>query len=404
MDIKTPSVQTSTTNNCLPIGYQLHEFEIKGVIGEGGFGIVYLAYDHQLHRMLAIKEYMPVSLAKRLNNYSIALREERFQHSFDIGLKSFEQEARSLAQFSHPSLLHVFRFWNSNSTSYMAMQLYSGITLKKYRDEFPEKIDEGWLKTIIPPLLGAIDTLHQAGYIHLDIAMDNILIQEESGLPVLLDFGSTKKAINNLDNQSEVVLKPGYAPIEQYAKNNGQLGPWTDIYALGAVLHSLITGNPPPVSMIRCIEDTYVPLTQRQLANYSSQFLNAIDQTLLVNLEQRTQNIKQFADNMGLSIANVADIISHKSIKNELTSENQFATIPSNQFSKTNKSQKKHLSLQKKHTNKSLANAAKQSHETDSSRNTFIQQIISRLNQHNLVLDILAGLSLLTWVISYLVT
>lgn len=402
MDIKTPSVQTSTTNNCLPVGYQLYEFEIKGVIGEGGFGIVYLAYDHQLHRMLAIKEYMPISLAKRLNNYSIVLREERFQHSFNIGLKSFEQEARSLAQFSHPSLVHVFRFWNSNSTSYMAMQLYTGVTLKKYREKFSEKIDEVWLKTIIPPLLGAIDTLHQAEYIHLDIAMDNILIQEESGLPVLLDFGSTKKAIN--DNQSDVVLKPGYAPIEQYDQNYGPLGPWTDIYALGAVLHSLITGSPPPVSMIRCIEDTYVPLTQRHLTKYSTQFLDAIDQTLQVYQEQRTQNIKQLADDMGLTIANVADIISHKNIKNDLTSEKQFVNIPSNQFSKTNNNQKKHRPLQEQYSNSSLARSKKQSHKTVSSRNSLTQQIINRLYQRNLILEILAGLSLLTWVYSYMVT
>ncbi len=384
--MKTSTVQSANINNCLPIGYRLHEFEIKNVIGEGGFGIVYLAYDHQLDRMLAIKEYMPTSLAKRLDDYSIALREERFQQSFNIGLKSFEQEARALAQFSHPSLVHVFRFWNSNNTSYMAIQRYKGITLKKYRTESPDKINEAWLKKILTPLLGAIDTLHQKNYIHLDIAMDNIMIQP-SGLPVLLDFGSAKKAIGHLDNQNEIILKSGYAPIEQYVKNSNELGPWTDIYALGAVLHTLITGSPPPVSMVRYVEDPYIPLTKRGLNNYSFQFLDVIDQMLVVKYEKRTQSIKQLADNMGITVASVTDIISHQKRQDSPLIKAQNLGNHHNKLDTLIATQKQARHIEKLSTDKNI--------------HRLTQQMFNSLYQHNLILEIVTGLALLILFLSY---
>ena len=121
---------TKPNSNSLPSGYRFNEFEIQEAIGEGGFGIVYRAYDHQLERTIAIKEYMPTSLAKRNDDLSIGLRGERFGKTFQAGLNSFIQEARLLARFSHPGLLHVLRFWEENGTAYMGTQFYSGTTLK----------------------------------------------------------------------------------------------------------------------------------------------------------------------------------------------------------------------------------------------------------------------------------
>ncbi|MGO4742381.1 serine/threonine protein kinase [Serratia quinivorans] len=297
-------------SNSLPNGYRFNEFEIKEAIGEGGFGIVYRAYDHQLERTIAIKEYMPTSLAMRNDDLSIGLRGERFGKTFQAGLNSFIQEARLLARFSHPGLLHVLRFWEENGTAYMGTQFYSGTTLKNLQAQQPEKIDEAWIRRLLPPLFSAINTIHQEGYLHRDISLDNIQIQENQ-LPVLLDFGSARKEIGNLSDETEIMLKPGFAPIEQYTENSdGEQGPWTDIYALGAVLHTLIVGSPPPVSVVRSIEDSYQPLSERRPAGYSLELLRTIDHALALKPEDRPQTIDEMAELLHLPIADENEIIS----------------------------------------------------------------------------------------------
>ncbi|AHG20836.1 nuclease PIN [Chania multitudinisentens RB-25] len=296
-------------SNSLPIGYRFNEFEIKEVIGEGGFGIVYRAYDHQLERIIAIKEYIPSTLVIRNEDLTLSLRGERFSRTFQAGLNSFIQEARLLARFSHPALLHVLRFWEENGTAYMGMQFYTGTTLKKFRAQHPEKINEAWIRNLLPPLLSAINTIHQEGYLHRDISLDNIQVQENQ-LPVLLDFGSARKEIGNLSDETEIMLKPGFAPIEQYTENSdGEQGPWTDIYALGAMLHTLIVGTPPPVSVVRCIEDRYQPLTERRPKGYSLDLLDAIDRALALKPEDRPQTINEMAELLHLSIASENEII-----------------------------------------------------------------------------------------------
>lgn len=311
-------------SNSLPIGYRFNEFEIKEVIGEGGFGIVYRAYDHQLERVIAIKEYIPSSLVMRNEDFTLSLRGERFNRTFQAGLNSFIQEARLLARFSHPALLHVLRFWRENGTAYMGTQFYSGTTLKKFRAQHPEKINENWIRNLLPTLLSAIDTIHQEGYLHRDISLDNIQIQENQ-LPVLLDFGSARKEIGNLSDEMEIMLKPGFAPIEQYTDNSdSEQGPWTDIYALGAVLHTLIVGSPPPVSVVRSIEDGYQPLTERRPKGYSLDLLDAIDRALALKPEDRPQTISEMAKFLHLSIASENDIISPRPTATNLTS----AVIP----------------------------------------------------------------------------
>ncbi|MDE8575340.1 serine/threonine protein kinase [Pantoea vagans] len=286
--------------NALPLGYRFNEFEIKEVIGGGGFGIVYRAWDHQLERDIAIKEFMPASLAVRSDDLNLVLRSERFSKTFHAGLNSFIQEARLLARFNHPNLLHVLRFWVQNDTAYMGTVFYSGTTLSNFSERHPQSVNEAWIRRMLPPLLGAIKTIHEAGYLHRDISLDNIQIQS-SGEPILLDFGSARKTIGNLSDESETMLRPGYAPIEQYSDNDeSEQGAWTDIYALGAVLHTLITGAPPPVSVVRSIEDNYQPLVQRRLAGYSTALLSAVDRALALKPEDRPQSIDDFAVLMAL--------------------------------------------------------------------------------------------------------
>lgn len=298
-----------TVPNALPAGYRFNEFEIKEVIGGGGFGIVYRAWDHQLERTIAIKEYMPVSLAMRADDYTLEVRSERVQKLFAAGLTSFIQEARLLARFNHPGLLHVLRFWEQNGTAYMGTLYYSGMTLKEWQASSPDSVNEAWIRRLLPPLFGAISTIHQAGYLHRDISLDNIQIQENQ-LPVLLDFGSARKEIGNLSDETEIMLKPGFAPIEQYSEEGeGEQGPWTDIYALGAVLHSLISGSPPPVSVVRCIEDNYQPLVERKPSGYSLPLLHAVDCALAMKPADRPASIDAFAALIDLPVSDVESVV-----------------------------------------------------------------------------------------------
>lgn len=308
----TDNDNNRTVPNALPVGYRFNEFEIKEVIGGGGFGIVYRAWDHQLERTIAIKEFMPGSLAVRGEDMTLVLRSERFGKAFSAGLNSFIQEARLLARFNHPNLLHVLRFWVQNDTAYMGTLFYSGTTLTRLREQKPELIDEAWIRRVLPMLFGAIKTIHDEGYLHRDISLDNIQIQD-NGLPVLLDFGSARRTIGNLSDETETMLRPGYAPIEQYTDDNeSEQGPWTDIYALGAVLHTLIVGSPPPVSVVRSIQDTYKPLTELQPAGYSLSLLQAVDRALALRIEDRPQSIDAFAALIDMPVAGINDVLSVK--------------------------------------------------------------------------------------------
>ncbi|WP_413761829.1 serine/threonine-protein kinase [Variovorax sp. Varisp41] len=285
----------------LAIGHRLDEFELLEVIGEGGFGIVYRAYDHSLQREVAIKEYMPSMLARRIGDDSVHVRSDRLTATFQAGLRSFINEARTLAQFSHPALVRVHRFWESNSTAYMAIQLYKGRTLRRLADEEPGTISEAWLLGMLGPLLGALETLHRSGCFHRDIAPDNIFIQQD-GLPVLLDFGAARKSIADLVDEVAVMVKSGYSPIEQYADDNTLLqGAWTDLYALGAVLYRAVTGHPPPSAVVRSVQDAYVPLASMNRPDLSPAFCAAVDHTLAVHSKDRTQTVAAFAAELGLA-------------------------------------------------------------------------------------------------------
>lgn len=287
---------SKTVSQALPVGYRFNEYEIQQVIGEGGFGIVYRAWDNELDRTVAIKEFMPASIALRDENHHLMLRSERFMRLYQAGLNSFVQEAKTLGRFNHPHLLHVLRFWQANDTAYMVTLFYQGETLKSHylRDFTP--CSEEAIRAMLPPLLSALKTLHDHDYLHRDIAPDNILIQQD-GSPVLLDFGSACKTIGHLTDKTEIMLKPGYAPIEQYSEGrDGDQGAWTDIYALGAVLHTLICGEAPPVSVVRSLSDNYLPLTERGFNDYSEGLLRTIDQMLACEPDQRPQSVDELRD------------------------------------------------------------------------------------------------------------
>lgn len=288
------AVQLSGSENCLPLGTRLSEFELTGIIGEGGFGSVYLAFDHSLQRTVAIKEYMPAALAGRSSDKSVLVRSERHKETFQTGLRSFINEARLLAQFDHPALIKVHRFWEQNNTAYMAMRYYEGQTLKGVIKNQPGVVTETWLRSMLTPILEALDALYKVNILHRDISPDNIMIQNTGGA-VLLDFGAARQIIGDMTQALTVILKPGYAPVEQYADDTSmKQGPWTDIYALSAVLYAAIAKKPPPTSVARMIKDPIELLSTAKYPNFSEVFLSAINKGLSVNPELRPQTIEEF--------------------------------------------------------------------------------------------------------------
>lgn len=285
----------------LRIGARVSEFEITQRIGEGGFSIVYLAMDHSLERTVALKEYMPLSLATRVGSTQVQPRSERHRDTFEAGLKSFVNEAKLLAQFDHPSLVKVYRFWEANGTAYMAMPFYQGVTVKEAIRAMPAPPDEAWLLALLAPLTEALMVIHAERCYHRDIAPDNVILLASSSRPLLLDFGAARRVIGDMTQGLTVILKAGYAPVEQYAEVPGmKQGPWTDVYALAAVVYWAVTGATPPVSIGRMMSDSFVPLAECAAGRYSMRFLQTIDRALVVPPQQRTQTIEAFRRDLGL--------------------------------------------------------------------------------------------------------
>ncbi len=286
----------SESASALAAGTRLHEFELQKILGIGGFGIVYQAFDHALEREVAIKEYMPASLAGRTETMRVSLRSGSDEESFRLGRESFVKEAKLLARFDHPSLLKVYRYWEDNGTAYMAMPILRGRTLKQVRQAQEGAVDEAWLRRILMPLLGAIETLHNENVYHRDIAPDNVQI-EPDGRPVLMDFGAARRVLSDKTQSLTAILKPAYAPIEQYGEAGAvKQGPWTDLYALGATLHYMLLGRPPAPATARTVDDEEVLLTQAHLPQCSEGFLHAIQWMLRPRPADRPQSVAQLRE------------------------------------------------------------------------------------------------------------
>ncbi len=293
--------------DALPIGTRLGEFEITGLLGVGGFGMVYQALDHSLQREVAIKEYMPAYLARRSQGAAVSVRSSADGQTFAEGLKSFMSEARLLAQFDHPSLVKVFRFWEENNTAYMVMPLYRGITLKHARAQMRCPPPEEWLRKMLWSMLGALKVLHNASTMHRDISPENIFLQDV-GPPVLLDLGAARRAIHGTHQQLTATLKYSYAPIEQYGEAPGlRQGPWTDLYSLAAVVYGCVAVELPLPATLRVVRDrqpSFASAAQRAHGefglNYSSGFVSSIDQALAVRPGGRPKSVNSFARLMDL--------------------------------------------------------------------------------------------------------
>lgn len=284
------------------------DFEIVGLIGEGGFGIVYLARDTSLDRIVALKEFMPGAFAGRIDGVRVAVRAANQKNTFDAGLRSFINEAKMLAQFSHPALLEVYRFWEENGTAYMAMRYYKGETLRSVLSAGEKEFDEQEIAQTMGPIFDALEMLHREQVFHRDIAPDNIMLAD--GRPVLLDFGSARRIIGDGTQALTTVLKPGYAPIEQYSDDGTiKQGAWTDVYALGGVLYHLATGKPPMQAVSRLLSDPLQSVNEVTSGKFSQPFSDAVSKALSVHVANRFQTVTEFREALGWNVGALPRVI-----------------------------------------------------------------------------------------------
>ena len=279
------------SGQALPAGARLEEFVIERVLGSGGFGITYLAKDTSLGRRVVIKENLPAQFAWRETSTGTV----RPRHAsggdaddFAWSMTNFLREAETLAALYHPGIVRVLRKFEANGTAYFIMPFVEGLAFDSLIESNKAKdlnFDEGGLHGFLTRMLDTLGYLHERGVYHRDIKPANILITNE-GVPVLIDFGSARQKLS--DHSMTVVESAGYTPFEQL-QSRGNVGPWSDLYALGGTLVKAITGEAPPKANDRIRRDPLVPLAQRRdlATRFSATFLASIDRALMVEEDER---------------------------------------------------------------------------------------------------------------------
>ena len=273
----------------LPQGTRIQDFEFHRVLGQGGFGITYLGWNVALDIPVAIKEYLPADLATREHDLSVVPQSSQAASDFAWGLDRFLDEARILARFQHRNIVRVHHFFEAHSTAYIVMEYAEGETLSAFLTR-KWRLREAELKAILYPILDGLEVVHRADFLHRDIKPGNIIIRDEDNSPVLLDFGAARQAIGARSRSVTSIITPGYAPIEQYS-TQGDQGPWTDIYALGAVCYRALTGEAPADATERVIRDPVIPVAERCGGQAGAGFLSAIDEALQMDKPARPQSV-----------------------------------------------------------------------------------------------------------------
>lgn len=284
--------------NAMPPGHMLHEYRIERVLGAGGFGMTYLAYDTNLNAQVAIKEYLPRDLSVRtLVAPDVRPRDTGSIERYQRGLERFLLESRTLAAFRHPHIVRVNRFFEAHGTACMVMDYELGEGLhtwvKKRIARGESAPDEKALVRMFVPLLQGLEQVHKAGFLHRDIKPANIYIRDRDGSLVLLDFGAARQTSAMAEGGMTSIFSPGYSPFEQYHRFGPQ-GPWSDLYAMGSVLYWFVTGQRPVDAAARMQDDPQKPAAQLAKGKYSAAFLQAIDWALTLDEKSRPQTVDEF--------------------------------------------------------------------------------------------------------------
>lgn len=277
---------TSTTSSGLAPGYRLNEYTIVRELSSGGFSVVYLALDER-DAKFAIKEYLPQSLARRGAGANVTVLSELDRTTFQLGLRCFFDEGRVLASIRHPNIVRVSNFFRANQTVYMVMDYTVGRPLSREIELNPQGLAEPLLRRVFAEVVAGLREVHRHHLLHLDIKPANIYLRR-SGSPILLDFGAARQAIVQETQSFSAMYTPGYAAPEQFTGQREGLGPWTDLYALGASLHAAMGAGVPPPANARMKQDDYQPLIATGRAKaYSRELRALVDQCLQLDPQQR---------------------------------------------------------------------------------------------------------------------
>lgn len=328
----TPTVMPMSTenrvNDVLPPGYILLWYEFCGVIGRGSYGVTYLCFDKNLHRKVAIKEYLPMDFACRQENDTVNPLTDGHKELFTWGLERFLVEARTLAKFNHPNIIKVLSIFEENNTAYMVMEYEDGNNLAEVYQK-KSHFNERELLDIIVPVVEGLALVHKAGFIHRDIKPSNIYLRK-NGSSVLLDFGSARQTLGSRTRALTTLVTSGYAPFEQYNQSEDEQGTWTDVYALGATLYFCVTGNKPTdalmrgSALLRSQQDNYQPILNTDDTGYSDNFLAAINNALKFHADSRPQDAQQWLDMLK---GRLDKNISQDTLANQVIDPNDTATI-----------------------------------------------------------------------------
>ena len=284
--------------HCLRKGTRLiGRYTVEGVLGQGGFGITYLGMDELHKKKVAIKEFFPQGIVTRNIEYedtvTVTLVGEK--ENYDKGKERFLKEAQTMAMFSKDKgIVKALDFFEINNTAYIVMEYLEGVTLKQYLRE-NKRIDAEDLVELLVPLIEALDEIHSQGLIHRDISPDNIMVLPDGRIK-LMDFGAARDYTEFGEKSLSIVLKPGYAPPEQY-QTHGVQGPWTDIYALCATMYKCITGENPPDAIDRLVDDHLKKISAFGIS-VSPQIEKAIIKGMSVAANDRYQNVGDFCEDL----------------------------------------------------------------------------------------------------------
>lgn len=279
---------SSVQNQALPVGHILQDYTIQKVLNSGGFSYVYVAVDQQQNKV-AIKEYLPTGLAVRTNGINVTINNPEAAASFKHGLKCFFEEGRTLANIDHRNIVRVLNFFRANETVYMVMQYERGKSLQESILKQKQTVSEVFIRRLFGQLLNGLREVHAQKLLHLDIKPSNIYIRLD-GSPVLLDFGSARQTLSGSQPNLPPSYTPGFASPEQYFDKQ-LLGPWSDIYSVGATMYACIARAAPMSADKRSLKDVLVPASQLGKHHYSRHLLEMIDSCLALNHMERPQSV-----------------------------------------------------------------------------------------------------------------
>jgi serine/threonine protein kinase len=275
-------------NQPLPNGHPLEEYTIDHQLSLGGFSIVYLATDPE-GRQVAIKEYLPNSLALRGQGDIKPVITSEHLGAFRYGMKCFFEEGRSLARLSHPNVIRVLNFFRANDTVYMVMEYEHGRTLQEFIQKHQGHISERFIRGVFTRMLNGLREVHAHKLLHLDLKPSNIYLRADN-TPVLIDFGAARQTLATDQPMLKPMYTPGFASPEHYGSRK-DLGPWSDIYSVGASMYACLAGCAPQAADERLKKDTLVPAMLRWDGQFSDRLLEIIDWCLNLNHLYRPQSV-----------------------------------------------------------------------------------------------------------------